>query len=330
VTDLAARSGAGETSVLPAGDVLRDYWHPVVRLSDLHDRPVPFTLLGEKIALYRVGDRPVALQDLCIHRGSPLSLGWLEGETLVCGYHGWAYGPDGACVRIPSLPPGRSIPRKARAVAYRAEVRYGLVWVCLGEPRQPIPTYDAWDDERMAKVLYEPFRWQANAARVVENVLDFTHLPWVHNGYLGSREQPVYPEVSPVVTDAGLTYQLDDPTNDTTRHYRLSVPFTVELTVTPHTSEGHTYSMLFSCAPISSRETVQWFFTARNWSLDKPDLEWAEFDAVVMRQDQAIVETQRPEELPLDLTEELHLRGTDAGALEYRRLLKRLGVRWRL
>jgi vanillate O-demethylase monooxygenase subunit len=49
-----------------------------------------------------------------------------------------------------------------------------------------------------------------------------------------------------------------------------------------------------------------------------------------MRQDQQIVETQRPEELPLDLTAELHLRGTDAGALEYRRLLRRLGVDWRL
>lgn len=311
-------------------DVLRDYWHPVVRLADLRDRPVPFTLLDERIVLFRAGDAAVALEDLCIHRGSPLSLGWLDGETIVCGYHGWAYGPDGGCIRIPSLPDGRSIPRKARTTAYRTEVRYGLVWVCLGEPRQPIPGYAAWDDPSQAKVLYEPFHWKANAARIVENVLDFTHLPWVHNGLLGSREQPQYPEVNPVVSAEGLTYQLDDPTNDTTRYYRLSAPFTVELTVRSHHATGHNYSMLFTCAPISSRETIQWFFTARDWSIDKPDLEWAEFDAVVMRQDQQIVETQRPEELPLDLTAELHLRGTDAGALEYRRLLRRLGVDWKL
>lgn len=311
-------------------DVLRDYWHPVIRLSDLRDTPVPFTLLGERIVLYRAGDAAVALQDLCVHRGSPLSLGWLDGDTITCGYHGWAYGPDGACVRIPSLPEGRSIPRKARAVAYRTDVRYGLVWVCLATPRQPIPLYDAWEDPRQAKVLYEPFHWNANAARIVENVLDFTHLPWVHNGLLGSRETPVYPEVKPVVDDRGLTYQLDDPTNDTTRYYRLSAPFTVELSVRSHDPNGHNYSMLFACAPVSSVETVQWFFTARDWSLDKPDLDWAEFDQVVMRQDQRIVETQRPELLPLDLSEELHLRGTDAGALAYRRLLKDLGVTWRL
>ena len=48
----------------------------------------------------------------------------------------------------------------------------------------------------------------------------------------------------------------------------------------------------------------------------------------VLAQDRAIVESQRPEELPLDLTAELHLRGTDAGALSYRRMLRDRGVEW--
>jgi phenylpropionate dioxygenase-like ring-hydroxylating dioxygenase large terminal subunit len=311
--------------------VLRDYWHPIARLADVHvGKPYAARLLDEHIVLYRWADddRVACLKDLCIHRGSPLSLGWIDGETIVCGYHGWQYAPDGRCVRIPSLPPERTtIPAKARAIAYLAEVRYGLVWVCLGEPKQPIPFYTTWDDPTFAKHLYEPFVWQANAARIVENVLDFTHLPWVHDGYLGSREQPVYPDVKPELTDFGLTYFLDDERNDTRRTYQLQFPFTVDLSVRSH-GDGHNYSMLFACAPVSTRETIQWFFTSRDWSLDKPDFDWYEFDAHVMRQDQRIVETQRPEELPLDLTEELHLRGTDAGALAYRRLLARTGVSW--
>jgi phenylpropionate dioxygenase-like ring-hydroxylating dioxygenase large terminal subunit len=206
-------------------------------------------------------------------------------------------------------------------------VKYGLVWVCLGTPKQPIPFYTTWDEPTFAKHLYEPFVWKANAARITENVLDFTHLPWVHDGYLGSRDLPVYPDVHPEPTDYGLTYFLDDQTNDTRRTYKLQFPFTVDLSVRSH-GDGHNYSMLFACAPVSSRETIQWFFTSRDWSLDKPDLGWYEFDAHVMRQDQRIVETQRPEELPLDLTEELHLRGTDAGALAYRRLLRDTGVSW--
>ena len=43
-------------------------------------------------------------------------------------------------------------------------------------------------------------------------------------------------------------------------------------------------------------------------------------------QDKPIVENQRPEELPLDLTEELHVKGPDAVALAYRRFLRELGV----
>lgn len=41
-----------------------------------------------------------------------------------------------------------------------------------------------------------------------------------------------------------------------------------------------------------------------------------------------IVEAQRPEELPLDLAEELHLRGPDTAGLEYRRVLHKMGIRW--
>jgi hypothetical protein len=48
----------------------------------------------------------------------------------------------------------------------------------------------------------------------------------------------------------------------------------------------------------------------------------------VRQQDQRIVERQKPELLALDLTEELHRRGTAAGALQYPRMLRRLGVSW--
>jgi phenylpropionate dioxygenase-like ring-hydroxylating dioxygenase large terminal subunit len=309
-------------------DALRNYWHPIARSSDVGDRPIRRMLLDEFLVLWRAGDRVVCLQDLCIHRGSALSLGWIEGETIVCGYHGWQYGPDGACLRIPSLPEGRSIPRKARAVAYRAQERYGLVWACLGEPRMDLPEYPAYDSETYATHLYEPYVWKANAARVIENVLDYTHFPWVHPGMLGDRAFPVYPEVKPRVSDTGLSYEIPDDRNATTRRYELTAPFSLNLTVTSRRPGGRNYSMLFTCAPNSATETTQWFFTSRDWSLHQPDLDWYKFDEVVMDQDQLIVENQRPELLPLDLTAELHLRGTDAGALEYRRLLRKLGVSW--
>ena len=96
-------------------EALRDYWHPVAFSSEVTDRPAPVTLLDERVVLYRTASgRAVAHKDLCIHRGTPLSLGWVEEETLVCAYHGWSYAPEGKCIRIPLVDPARKIPPKAR------------------------------------------------------------------------------------------------------------------------------------------------------------------------------------------------------------------------
>ena len=321
------------------GDELRNYWYPVARVASVGANPVAATVLDEQLVLFRVGDEIVALKDLCIHRGTPLSLGWLEGSELVCHYHGWRYDKAGVCTLIPTLPPGGRIPPAARVPSYRCEQRYGLVWVALADPMHPIPDYPAYESESMATVLYDDFRWKANAARVIENVLDYTHFPWVHDGLLGQRDDPMYPHVRPEISGDGFRYDVPDDRNNTVRTYRLFLPFTVNLTVTTripederHTSsmspKGRNYSMMFTCCPVSSRETIQYFFTSRDWNLTKPDEDWYAFDAIVMSQDQMVVENQRPEELPLDLTAELHLRGTDAGALAYRRMLRDRGVAW--
>lgn len=310
-------------------DELRKYWHPVILAAKVRDKPVPVTLLDESIVLFRHDKGISAVRNLCIHRGAPLSLGWVDGNELVCAYHGWRYGADGSCVLIPSLPEDKAIPRKAQTPSYHVEERYGLVWVCMAdEPAAPLPEYPAYDDESMATIVYKEFAWEANAARICENVLDFTHLPWVHDGMLGSRDHSIYPHVTPEATEHGIKYALPDERNDSVRHYEVLGPFSVAIDVRPNSPEGHHYSMMFTCLPATSRRTVQWFFTSRDWALHHPDNEWEEFDAIVMEQDRAIVENQKPEELPLDLSEELHLRGSDAGTLAYRRLLRDMGVAW--
>ena len=83
-------------------EALKPYWYPLALSTDVVAKPVASELLGERVAIYRAGGKVRAVRDLCIHRGTPLSLGWIDGDTLVCAYHGWGYAPDGACVRIPS------------------------------------------------------------------------------------------------------------------------------------------------------------------------------------------------------------------------------------
>jgi hypothetical protein len=90
--------------------------------------------------------------------------------------------------------------------------------------------------------------------------------------------------------------------------------------------DGHHFISFMACSPRSARETTRFLYVGRNYALDAPDEAFNRFSLTIREQDRVIVENQRPEELPLDLAEELHLRGPDAAALEYRRLLTEMGL----
>lgn len=119
----------------------RPYWHPIATADEVTERPRRFTLLEEDVVAFRTNGQVAVLKDLCIHRGSALSLGQVIDGRLECAYHGWRYDPTGACVRIPALPEGQPIPRKARVPAYPVREQADLVWVALDEPIAPFPEW---------------------------------------------------------------------------------------------------------------------------------------------------------------------------------------------
>jgi nitrite reductase/ring-hydroxylating ferredoxin subunit len=115
-------------------------WYPVVASADLSAGTVlPIVLNGEKLAIWRSSNGKVnAWRDRCPHRGMRLSFGAVHGETLICPYHGWTFGDDAHCVRIPAHP--NAIPsRAARARLFPVAEVDGHVWVCSGEPAQTEP-----------------------------------------------------------------------------------------------------------------------------------------------------------------------------------------------
>ena len=317
-----------EGTIWPA---LAEYWHPVAISEEVGEKPLAVRLLDERVALCRLGGRVRAFHDLCIHRGTPISLGWIEGETVVCAYHGWAYGADGRCVRIPSIPPEHPIPKKACLMAYPAQERYGLVWVCLSdEPRAPIPELPALEDPSHRVVVFDQRSWKCSAARAIENFVDFGHFAWIHEGILGDRDHPRMPDV-PVERDGeelrfGFT-NLPDRIHPVphTRNYRLVRPFSIYQW--KDEGDGKRETLSFVCTPVSADECIRFLLITRNYDLDATQEDGTEnFVDLIAEQDRVIVENQRPEELPLDLSEELHLRGPDSIALAYRRFMRELGV----
>ncbi len=311
--------------------VLINEWHVVARTEQIvSSAPFATRLLDEDIVLWRVGDQILAWQDLCIHRGTRLSLGRVEGETLICPYHGWVYNADGKCVRIPAHPE-QIPPDRARVKPYRAVERYGWVWVSLGDPAHEIPVFTEWDQPSFRKIFCGPYHFKASAPRVIENFLDVAHFPFVHEGYLGDPQHTAISDYEAVIDKNGVTadnirlWQPDPDGTGVGKHvaytYRVMRPLMAYFVK----KTEQAFSIYFAVTPVSEFESVGYMWMNMNYGYDLSEEHLREFQNTVAGQDIPIVESQRPERLPLDLQSELHLR-SDRTAIAYRRWLRELGL----
>ena len=166
--------------------ILANDWLPVAASSALSDGgTLAVRVLGHDLVVWRSGGRALVWQDLCVHRGARLSLGQAQGGHLVCPYHGWKYNAEGACVHLPAHP-GQTPPAKARARVYHSQERYGLVWVCLGEPARELPELPETSDTSLRQLLVGPAGpVRASGPRLIENFLDVAHFPFVHGRHPG-------------------------------------------------------------------------------------------------------------------------------------------------
>ena len=121
--------------------ILLNDWHVVAYAPDLKEgKPMSIRLLEEDLVLWRVGEKIHAWRDLCLHRGTRLSLGKVEDDCLICPYHGWTYNEEGQCIRFPAHP-NQKPPATAHTKVYAAQEKYDWIWVTLGNPTQDIPEF---------------------------------------------------------------------------------------------------------------------------------------------------------------------------------------------
>ncbi len=311
--------------------VLLNDWHVVAYAPNLKaGKPLAVRLLEEDLVLWRMGESVQVWRDLCPHRGTRLSLGRIEGETLICPYHGWAYNQEGQCVRFPAHPQQKP-PVTAHTVVYRAQERYGWIWVSLGTSTQDVPPFPQWDDTSFRKVHCGPYLMRASGPRAIENFLDVTHFPYVHQGLLGD---PAHPEVNDYEADissdgvVARDISVWQPDPDGTGHgarvtytYRVLRPLSATFI---KSSSGPKFAMFFTITPISESQSLAWMYVAMDYG-DLTDEQIRQFQDDIIKQDIPIVESQRPELLPLDLQAELHLR-SDRTAIAYRKWLRELGL----
>lgn len=180
----------------------RNAWYVAGFEMDLEPgKPYPMMILGEPIVIYRTeSGRIAALEDRCVHRLAPLSLGRCEGERLRCMYHGLLFDADGRCVEIPGQ---EMIPAKARVRAYPIVAKHSQLWVWMGDPAAAdtaliAPSLGHENPDYMFHHGHVDFT--ASAHLIGDNLLDFSHVPYTHlNSFdLGQNYADERPAVSAI------------------------------------------------------------------------------------------------------------------------------------
>ena len=312
--------------------ILLHDWHVVARTAELGDEPKAVRLLDRELVLWRSADRLHAWHDLCLHRGARLSGGRVTSNCLACPYHGWEYNSLGKCVRIPAHP-DQPPPARAQTTVYAVQEKYDLIWVSLGKPLHDVPDFVEWHDPSYRKVIAGPYLFRAHGPRVIENFLDVAHFPFVHAGYLGDPAHTEIGDYEIEVSANGIVAKdipawQPDP-DGTGRPAKVHYTFGVPRPLVSYFRKIHgqnCFSIFAAVTPSAERESYAWLILALNYAKETPAEELLRFQDVVSRQDIPIVESQRPELLPLDLQAELHLR-SDRTAIAYRQWLKSLGLR---
>jgi vanillate O-demethylase monooxygenase subunit len=156
-------------------------WYVAATGDEVTAKPLGRRLLDLPVVLYR---RPsgevVAMEDRCVHRAFPLSVGRVVGDRIVCGYHGFEYGPDGACLRVPSQ---ETLPTGACVRTYPVHEQGPFLWIWLGEPGsaalRPAPRTPWFEDPQRASTG-TMLKVHANYMLLQEHYLDLTNVFVMH------------------------------------------------------------------------------------------------------------------------------------------------------
>ena len=170
---------------------LRNSWYVAAFDNEVGDEPLARMFLNEPVVLYRDdAGAPVALEDRCCHRQLPLSQGKVVGDMLQCGYHGLEFDRRGDCVKVP----GQSqIPPNSSVRSYPVAERWNWVWIWMGDRARAdedlIPDWHWVGDEGWRTVKGnggKPLPVACNYQLVSDNLLDISHLTYVHASSIGN------------------------------------------------------------------------------------------------------------------------------------------------
>ena len=316
------------------------------------------TICNQKLVLYRqTTGVAAALEDACWHRLLPLSMGRLEGDEVVCGYHGLVYNAEGRCTHMPSQ---ETLNPSACVRSYPVVEKHRFVWVWPGDPALADPALVPdlhWNDDPAWAGDGKMIRVQCDYRLVVDNLMDLTHETFVHGSSIGNRAVAEAPFVAThgerfatvtrwmenIEAPPFWAGQIQDARGytgpvDRWQIVRFEAPCTVaiDVGVAPagsgalpqdggDRSQGVNGYVLNTITPETDGTCLYFWAFARNYSLGEQRLthQLREGVATIFREDELVLEAQQKaiDEHPDHKFYNLNI---DAGAMWARRLIDRM------
>ncbi len=166
--------------------LLYNHWYVAGTCDEFDRDPKARTLLERSIVFYRTTDgQLVASQNRCLHRAFPLSESKLDGDELVCGYHGIRYNPEGLDgSRVPSQ---KKCPdRKLRMYPVVEQGPFVFIW--MGDEDAPdmerLPDFPFLANPEML-TLHGQHHLDGSYLLMQENLNDLTHFAYLHHDSAG-------------------------------------------------------------------------------------------------------------------------------------------------
>lgn len=320
-----------------------EFWHPVALSSEVAEAPVGIVLGGQQWVLSRLDGVVVAFADSCPHRRARLSAGEIVADTLRCGYHGWRFAADGACVEIPALGDGASIPARSalRRPAAVAE-QDGLVWLAPSAPRATLPDLAPPRGQANCGIEFlPPTEVGVNPAFLIENFFDEAHVPFVHTATIGGagpepierREFQRCGMGFTATTEHSFTNRIDSGVHQGLRSevqlrrltYRYWPPFTGTLCI-EYPDAGGWHFITLAVQPKDRDSSRVYKSVTGSATEDAHQAEmFGKYEQMIWEEDWEWLERALSGvQFPLDLSADLHTKA-DRLSVEFRRILALMG-----
>jgi phenylpropionate dioxygenase-like ring-hydroxylating dioxygenase large terminal subunit len=299
--------------------MIPNQWYAIAESSEIKPGGMKgLRRMGQDLVLWRnAGGKLSCMLDLCPHRGAALSGGQIQGDCIECPFHGFQFDVTGQGQFIPANGKNTPVPKVFRAQTFVVQEAHGFVWFWNGEPRDdypPVPWFEELDESFEYGSI--AVRWESHYTRSIENQLDVSHLPFVHKNSIGRGNRTLVN--GPYVTLENNTIQvwvdnrIDDGTPPT-KPTKMPEPkrpalLTFKFPNVWQNRLADGFRIMAAFAPIDDDATMVYVRSYQRVKHKNALTKFVanvatSFNKFVLREDQKVVETQRPKIAGLDIGE---------------------------